>query len=107
MHYIIGTQIRSNSLHPAPTSSSRLKSVGAVQLRKKVVSEHFLPGETYTLYYIKQIEDDKLQYTFLNNTTEEKFDMMFDSAKDADIYLSRVLGEKLPDYESFYDKNKG
>ena len=107
MHYIVGTQIKSSNLHPVPQSSSKLRSVGSVQLKRKVVSEHFLPGEIYTLYYIKKAEDAKFTYTFQNNGTEETFDIIFESAKAADVYIARVMGENLPDYEKFYDKNKG
>ena len=105
MHYIVGTQIKANNLHPLAQSSSKLRSVGAVQLRRKVISDHFLPGEVYSLYYIKKTEDGKLNYTFLNSGTDQKFDIIFETAKAADIYLAKVMGDQLPDYEKFYDKN--
>ena len=105
MHYIIGTQIRAKTTTAAAQSSSKLRSVGAVQIKKTATSEHFVPGQTYTLYYIKKTDDDKMAYTFRDNSTEEKFDVIFESSKAADVYLSKVLGESLPDYDKFYDKN--
>ena len=91
MHYIIGTKIFVNS---APVKSAGLRSVGTVQTKRNVDTQHFQPGIQYELFYIKKDKDSKMLYTFLDESTEVKFDR----------YIAKILGEALPDYNKFYDK---
>jgi len=105
MHYIIGTKIFVNT-QPQTQRGRGPRSVGAVQTRRSVASDKFLPGQQYTLYYIKK-SDDKVLYTFKNDSDGEIFHMEFDSAGAADLYIAKLLGDSLPDYNKFYEKNKG
>tara|TARA_Y100000310_G_C20600318_1_gene772666 strand:+ start:681 stop:1001 length:321 start_codon:yes stop_codon:yes gene_type:complete len=106
MHYIIGTEIIVNE-RQTTAQSSRLRSVGAAQINRPVSTEYFKPGNIYTLYYIKRANDEKFLYTFQNKHDGEKFDMIFDSGNAADRYIAKILGERIPDYNKFYEKNKG
>ena len=101
MHYIVGTKIIVNTAPQTRQSQSGLRSVGAVQVNRSVNTEHFQPGNEYTLYYIKK-HNKNFVYTFKNNTTEEKFLIPFESPGEADKYISKILGEKLPDYKKHH-----
>jgi len=101
MHYIVGTKIIVNT-SPNVRQSSGPRSVGSAQVNRRVNTEHFQPGNEYMLHYIKK-EKKKFVYTFKNNTTDEKFLLPFESPGEADRYIARLLGEKLPDYKKHYD----
>jgi hypothetical protein len=104
MHYIIGTKIFVNSAPVKAGTTSGPRSVGAVRVKRNVDTKHFQPGIQYELFYIKKDQDNKMLYTFVDESTEEKFDVVFDSTSAADRYIAKILGEVLPDYNKFYDK---
>ena len=106
MHYIVGTKIIANT-QPRARTGSGPRSVGAVQTRRPVVTDKFEPGQRYTLHYIKKTSDGKVLYTFKNDGGGEQFEMEFESPSAGDLYIARVLGDVLPDYNKFYEKNKG
>jgi hypothetical protein len=106
MHYIVGTKITVNT-QPHTRRGPGPRSVGAVQTRRAVVTDKFHPGQRYTLHYIKKNSDGKVLYTFKNDTDGEQFQMAFESATAGDLYIAKILGDVLPDYNKFYEKNKG
>ena len=44
-----------------------------------------------------------LEYTFKCTTGGDHVRMNFESSGEGDSYISRIRGETLPDYESFYE----
>lgn len=101
MHYIIGTTITVNT---EPQQSSGPRSVGSAPAKRVVNTEYFEPGKQYTIYYIKKM-DGGIMYTFNEENTGDKISVTFGSAREADMYIARILGEKLPNYEDFYSKS--
>tara|TARA_R110002167_G_scaffold333381_2_gene540425 strand:- start:219 stop:440 length:222 start_codon:yes stop_codon:yes gene_type:complete len=57
-------------------------------------------GKQLTLYHISR-KGEKINYTF-TESTGNKFDLLFDSTKQADTYIAGARGEQLPDYKKFY-----
>ncbi len=49
--------------------------------------------------------DGGIMYTFNEENTGDKISVTFGSAREADMYIARILGEKLPNYEDFYSKS--
>lgn len=82
MHYILNTSIN-------------------IPITKKGFTGEFKPGNLYTLYHIKNVEDGVL-YIFKSHDGKE-IKKQFSSCKEADIFISKLKNEKLPDYETIYD----
>lgn len=104
MHYIVGTKIIVN-INPQAQHAAGPRSVGAAPVQRRLNTENFKPGSEYTLHYIRKREKNFL-YTFKDSTTGETFFMTFESTLDADSFIAKLLGEKLPDYKSHYE-NQG
>lgn len=98
MHYIIGTSF---TVGQARQQGSRV--VGVVEVsRNRGKTGPFQNGQTYTLYNIRPLgEDRKLEYTFYD-TNKEMLVVEFNSSKEADGMISKATGESLPDYMAFY-----
>lgn len=103
MHYIL------NTTFSIPVSMGAAKIGGPTIPGRPVVTEKFdtrkfIPGVFYTLTYIKKLEKN-VKYTFKGsdgNVIEE----YFDSCKEADVFISRIKGETLPNYTEFYQRLK-
>ena len=102
MHYIIGHQIiiGAGQVSQAP----RMRSIGAQQVTKSTPLDGFEPGRVYSLFYIKR-QDDKVIYTFSEAGSDVKIQKEFASTKDGDLYIARLLGEQLPNYDKFYGES--
>lgn len=97
MHYIIGTQIRlgSSSNRPDPRKG----------YTRKITSDDFKPGVTYTLYHIRQDDEGKVRYVFVSNDQQDVVGLIFDSPSLADKEIARLRGDTLPNYEDVYSRN--
>ncbi len=98
MHYIIGT-----SFTVGQGRSTGPRVVGAVQVsRNRGKTGPFQNGQTYMLYNIRPLnEDRKLEYTFYDSN-KEKLVVEFNSSREADGMISKATGDSLPDYVAFY-----
>lgn len=81
MHYIIGTKITIN-LNP---SKSGIKD------------KRFKPGNSYSLVHISK-RQDKAFYTFIG-TDRLKFDVEFNTCRDADMFIAKIRNENIPNYD--------
>jgi len=63
-------------------------------------------GVTYTLIYIKKTENG-VEYQFKSLKNNKIVTEVFNSCQDADIFISNMRGEILPDYNQFYSNIKG
>ena len=105
MHYILNTTFTIGSNKPGPVGGkiggpTRFGSVNTDS--PKLTTAKFKPGTSYTLTYIKKL-DDGVEYTFKSSygdTVVEKFT----NCNDADMFIASIKGEKLPNYESIYSK---
>jgi hypothetical protein len=61
-------------------------------------------GKQLSLYHIVR-KGDKIVYTFTESNSDKKFDIEFDSTRQADTYIANAKSETLPDYETFYIKS--
>lgn len=97
MHYIIGTQIR--------VGGGNTRVDPRAQYKRKITSDKFKPGVTYTLYHIRQDDEGKVRYVFVSNDQQDVVGMIFDSPSAADKEIARLRGEDLPNYEDIYSRN--
>lgn len=103
MHYIVGTQIvtrpsRPQPLRPGMTSTQiKSRSTGLTTFDKQ--REQLTSGVTYTLIrvYMSGEQQNKVCYAFAGNG--ERVELLFDSIKDAEKFISELRNEQLPDYE--------
>lgn len=101
MHYIVGTEIittpvRKQALQPGMTSAQiKNQSTGLSSFSKQ--RELLTPGVTYTLLRVYVVED-KPCYVFSGDG--QRVELMFDSVKSAEKFISELRREKLPDYET-------
>lgn len=80
MHYIVGTSF---ILNPS--------------LKLGFGTKKFKPGTIYMLVSIKK-SDDKVIYTFFDRQ-KQKVEMEFLNCRDADLFISRIRNEKIPNYD--------
>jgi len=105
MHYILNTTFTVGSTKPGPVGGKigGPTMFGAINNdAPKLTNTKFKPGTSYTLIYIKKL-DDGVEYTFKTSSGDiivEKFN----SCNDADMVIASIKGEKLPNYESIYSK---
>jgi hypothetical protein len=81
MHYIIGTNF---TVNPNPSKSG-------------VRDKRFKPGNSYSLLHISK-KQDKALYTFIG-ADRSRFDVEFNSCRDADMFISRIRNENIPNYD--------
>lgn len=107
MHYIIGTQISvSNApktkLRPGMSSAQiRTASQGRLSGTTSNYREEFTSNQVYSIARIF-MKDEKVCYKFVGDKVVE---LLFDSVKQADAFISELRGETVPDYEAF-NRNK-
>jgi hypothetical protein len=73
--------------------------VGQPQLNRRIFSNKFAPDASYSIYHIYK-KDDKFVYVFAESDTDNRVEVSFDSTRGADVYIARLIGEKLPDKKS-------
>ena len=81
MHYIVGTSF---IINPA--------------LKLGFGTKKFKPDTIYMLISIKK-NNDKFVYTFFDRQ-RQKVEMEFLSCRDADLFISNIKNEKIPDYDT-------
>ena len=104
MHYILGKEftipnVQQQVVQPQTGATQLSRPAGQYIAREWA---DFTPGHSYNLYNIQK-NNDGIVYTFRSYSGERDVVKMFESASDADGYISRVKGEQLPDYDSFYE----
>lgn len=95
MHYIIGTKILVKR-QPA--------KVGQVNTFSRA-NRHFDFDTVYELRHIVRA-DDKVKYQF-KNMSDRKADLIeieFNNTGEADVYISKLRSENLPNYQTFYEQ---
>ena len=96
MHYIIGTSF---DVHPQIRGTA-----DRAALEKNRVAKRFPEPGAYELYYIRRNREGLVEYTFLNRTTNTKHLLEFKTTAEADMLISVLLGESLPDYSKNYQE---
>ena len=95
MHYIIGTEIPSNQ-RGVSVPQGRSQSVGQPQLtRQSYITDQLNSDVGYSLYHIYKKEDEFV-YVFAESDSGKKVEIVFKTPRDADVYIARLLGDKLP-----------
>lgn len=103
MHYIVGTQIVTTAVRQQPLrpgmSSAQIKSRSTGLSTFSKQREQLSPGVTYTLIrvYTSAEHQDKVCYAFTGEGS--RVELVFDSIKDAEKFISQLRNEQLPDYE--------
>ena len=105
MHYILGTSfsipnVQQQTVQPQTGATQLTQATSPYMAREW---SDFAAGHEYNLYFIQKI-DKGIQYTFRSTTGERDVVKLFETAGEADGYISRIKGERLPDYDSFYEK---
>ena len=105
MHYIAGTQIvtrpvRAQPLKPGMTSAQIKNRTSGLSTFDDQRSQ-LTAGVTYTLIRVSMSAEhqNKVCYTFAGNG--ERVELLFDSIKDAEKFISELRNEQVPDYEEF------
>jgi len=105
MHYILNTVFTV----PSNTTANRIggptvfsKTTSNVVFNKRGLED----GVTYTLIYIKKTETG-VEYQFKSLKNNNIVTEVFNSCQEADVFISNMRGEKLPDYNQFYSNIKG
>lgn len=102
MHYIIGHKITVGGV--VQSEAPRLRSIGAQQVKRSVPTDGFEAGKTYSIFYIRRT-DNGVQYTFTEDGGDGKIEKQFANTKEGDVYIAKLLGDKLPDYDKFYNES--
>jgi hypothetical protein len=97
MHYILGTKILISSKPSRPRPGERPA--------RRVTSTDFKPDLVYELYHIVKDKEGKMRYVFISSDHQDVVGLIFDTIGEADIAISQLRQESLPDYEGFHSKN--
>jgi len=108
MHYIIGTKVsvgaqRSTQKIKPGMSSNQIKAASRGLANGSYTEQRskLTPNETYTIIRI-YMKEEKVCYRFVGDKTVE---LMFESVRDAESFISESRGEQIPDYEEI-NRNK-
>jgi hypothetical protein len=102
MHYIIGTSFTPGSSTSSRSSGLRSVSTQQISSRNRGSIGPFQKGNQYTLHNIEIISTG-VRYTFYDSNREPVV-IDFTNSKEADLAISRAIGDTLPDYDGFYRK---
>ncbi len=100
MHYILNTVI--NVPRQGGVTIGGPTRLGRQIMNNRVPTRGLVEGVVYTLSFIKK-QDKNVEYTFKgsdNSIVVEKFT----SCNEADEFIAKIRGEKLPDYSGFYKR---
>jgi len=102
MHYILNTSF---IVQENPKSTVKIGGPTRFNINTdapKLTQSKFVPGQMYTLTYIKKVPDG-VEYTFKSSSGEVIVEK-FASCNDADNFIAATKGEKLPNYNQIYSK---
>ena len=99
MHYMIGTEIVVTGKTARDVRGPQPLNVSKVQ--RKVRNAYFEPHVKYTLYNIRPLNDNTVDYTF-QRVDGELITHKFNSIKAAEAVISSAIGENLPDYDGYH-----
>lgn len=94
MHYIPGTR-----LIPSSTSGSKHSTISQFKSARKKIGP-FLVGREYELWCIRKTPQETYKYIFKDLTSHNTEELIFDTMSQADVYIAKVRGEDLPNYNN-------
>lgn len=103
MHYILNTTFTvpgGVNLRPkigGPTRIGESQNVSKINAPK-----NFKAGESYNLVYIKKTENG-VEYTFKSLSDNSVVVEKFVDCNEADSFIASMRGERLPNYQNFYE----
>jgi len=106
MHYILNTTFTTPggvNLRPKIGGPTRIGESN--NLVKNNTPKNFKPGESYILVYIKK-SDSGVEYTFKSLSDNSVVVEKFVDCNEADSFIATMRGEKLPNYQNFYESLK-